>query len=62
MNETAPTTVPYADVIAACEHAQADNLRLRAEVAGFEERLAGLLRRVEYLEAHNRRLRAAVNG
>ncbi len=50
------------EAIAAAERAQADVLKLQGEVAGFEERLAGLLRRVDSLEATNHRLRSAVSN
>ena len=49
----------HAEIVAALDRAQAENLRLKQAVDGVEERLGSALRRIEYLEATNRLLRQA---
>ena len=51
----------HAEIVAALDRAQAENLRLKQLVDGFEERLAAVLRVVNAHEAVIRRIAAVLN-
>ena len=49
------------EAVAAAERAQAEVLRLRREIEGYEERLGNLMRRVDHLESVERRMQNALS-